>query len=98
MAVENEKQYSDMCVIKVSGTKKSFSTIERNGKKKGMLYITVSGEETTTFRFDVWDTSKIELLNNIPDGALVRCTGKCSNYNFETTDGEKHYTYDLSSC
>lgn len=97
MAVENVKQYSDMVVVKVSGLKTSFSILERNGKKKGMLYLTVNnGEESVRFRFDVWDTSKFDVLSNIPDNTLIRCTGKCSNYNFEASDGEKKYSYDLT--
>ena len=92
-----KKQFSDMCVIKVSGTKKSFSIIERNGKKKGMLYVTVTNnDEAVTFRFDVWDASKFKTLDSIPENALIRVTGKCSNYNYETSNGEMHYSYDLT--
>lgn len=104
MADKVVEKKPDVSIVTVAGKKKRFERVSRdNGAlTKGLLYVDVfikdiTGKvvETQLFRFDVWDTSKFEEIEKIPNGSMIRVSSKPSNYNYKV-DGENKYSYDLT--
>lgn len=104
MADKVVEKKPDVSIVTVAGKKKRFERVSRdNGTlTKGLLYVDVFIKDTTgkvvetqLFRFDVWDTSKFEEIEKIPNGSMIRVSSKPSNYNYKV-DGENKYSYDLT--
>lgn len=99
-----EEKNKDCCIVTVCGKKQRFEIIEIKIKevatKKGIFSVCVERETKTgrvkeIFRFDVWDETEFEKLQNIPIDSMVRVTSRPSNYVF-TMDGKRKFSYDLT--